>query len=150
MQFSSALKRTMYDFKNSFFPNFLLFHRAKYIFSKDMFCLYHFRAKFTVCLGNTVFSKNFVKSYQNCFGFFIMNVELVDEASESELVINDNWLVLFELIWDSDEIDSLQERLDSRVLDLVFSFCIWMRPVKWKNWAILNQSRLGKNNLVKR
>ena len=45
MQFSSALKRTMYDFKNSFFPNFLLIHRAKYIFSRDMFCLHHFRAK---------------------------------------------------------------------------------------------------------
>ena len=45
VQFSSALKRTMYDFKNSFFPNFLLNHRAKYIFSRDMFCLYHFRAK---------------------------------------------------------------------------------------------------------
>ena len=45
MQFSSALKRTMYDFKNSFFPNFLLIHRAKYVFSIDMFCLYHFRAK---------------------------------------------------------------------------------------------------------
>ena len=35
----------MYDFKNSFFPNFLLIHRAKYIFSRVMFCLYHFRAK---------------------------------------------------------------------------------------------------------
>ena len=45
VQFSSALKRTMYDFKNSFFSNFLLTHRAKYIFSRDMFCLYHFRAK---------------------------------------------------------------------------------------------------------
>ena len=44
-QFSSALKRTMYDFKNSFFPNFLLIYRAKYIFSRDMFCLYHFGAK---------------------------------------------------------------------------------------------------------
>ena len=37
MQFSSALKRTMYDLKNSFFPNFLLICRAKYIFSRDMF-----------------------------------------------------------------------------------------------------------------
>ena len=45
VQFSLALKRTMYDFKNSFFPDFLLIHRAKYIFSRDMFCLYHFRAK---------------------------------------------------------------------------------------------------------
>ena len=42
---SSALERTMYDFKNSFFPNFLLIHRAKYIFSIDMFCVYHFKAK---------------------------------------------------------------------------------------------------------
>ena len=41
----SAIKRTMYDFKNSFFPNFVFIHRAKYIFSRDMFCLYHFRAK---------------------------------------------------------------------------------------------------------
>ena len=38
-------QNTMYDFKNSFFPNFLLIHRAKYIFSRDMFYLYHFRAK---------------------------------------------------------------------------------------------------------
>ena len=45
MQFSSALKRTMYYFKNSSFPNFLLIHRARYIFSRDMICLYHFKAK---------------------------------------------------------------------------------------------------------
>ena len=42
VQFSSALKRTMNDFKNSFFPNFVFIPRAKYIFSRDMFCLYHF------------------------------------------------------------------------------------------------------------
>ena len=35
----------MYDFKNSFFPNFLSIHRAKYISSRAMFCLYHFGAK---------------------------------------------------------------------------------------------------------
>ena len=35
----------MYDFKNSFFLNFLLIHRAKYIFSGDMFCLPHFWAQ---------------------------------------------------------------------------------------------------------
>ena len=35
----------MYDFKNSIFPNLLLINRAKYIFSRDMFCLFHFRAK---------------------------------------------------------------------------------------------------------
>ena len=35
----------MYHFKNSFFPNSLIIHRAKYIFSIDMFCLYHFGAK---------------------------------------------------------------------------------------------------------
>ena len=40
-----ALKRTMYDFKNSFFFDFLLIQRAKYIFSRDMFCLYHFWTK---------------------------------------------------------------------------------------------------------
>ena len=40
-----GLQRTMYDFKTSFFLNFLLIHRAKYIFSRDMFSLYHFRAK---------------------------------------------------------------------------------------------------------
>ena len=45
VHFCSALKRTIYDFKNSFFPNFLLIYRAKYIFSRDMFYLYHFRAK---------------------------------------------------------------------------------------------------------
>ena len=35
----------MYDFKNSFFANVVVIHRAKYIFSKDMFCLYHIGAK---------------------------------------------------------------------------------------------------------
>ena len=35
----------MYDLKNSFFPIFLLIHRATYIFSRDMFWRYHFRAK---------------------------------------------------------------------------------------------------------
>ena len=40
----------MYDFKNSFFLNFLLIHIATYIFSRDMFCLYYFRAKIhSVC-----------------------------------------------------------------------------------------------------
>ena len=42
---SPALKRTMYEFKNYFFPNFLLIHKAKYIFSRDMFCICNFRAK---------------------------------------------------------------------------------------------------------
>ena len=45
MHFRWQLKRTMHDFKNSFVPNFLLIHRAKYIFSRDMFYLYHFGAK---------------------------------------------------------------------------------------------------------
>ena len=31
------LERTMYDFKNSLFTNFLLVHEAKYFFFKDMF-----------------------------------------------------------------------------------------------------------------
>ena len=39
------LERTMYDFKNSFSPAFVYIHRAKYIFSRDMFCLPHFWAK---------------------------------------------------------------------------------------------------------
>ena len=42
---NGKLKRTMYDFKNSFFPDLFCILRAKYIFSTDMFCLYHFRAK---------------------------------------------------------------------------------------------------------
>ena len=58
MQFSSALKRTMCHFKNFFFPNFLLIHSAKYIFSRDMFCLYHFRAKIHGVLSS-VASQNF-------------------------------------------------------------------------------------------
>ena len=39
------LKRTMYDFKNSFSFAVVYIHRAKYIFSRDMFCLPHFWAK---------------------------------------------------------------------------------------------------------
>ena len=39
------LERPMYDFKNSFSPAFVYIHRAKYIFSRDMFCLPHFGAK---------------------------------------------------------------------------------------------------------
>jgi len=35
----------MYDFKNSFFLAFIYIHRAKYIFSRDMFCPPHFWAK---------------------------------------------------------------------------------------------------------
>ena len=42
VQFSSALKSTMCDFKNSFYPNFVFINRVEYIFSKDLFCLYHF------------------------------------------------------------------------------------------------------------
>ena len=42
VQFSSALKRKMYDFKNSFFPNFVFISRVEYVFSEDMFCIYHF------------------------------------------------------------------------------------------------------------
>ena len=45
VHFSLALKWTIYNFKNSFFPNFLLIHRAKYILSRAMFCQYHYRAK---------------------------------------------------------------------------------------------------------
>ena len=39
------LKRPMYHFKNYFFPAFVYIHKAKYIFSRDMFCLPHFWAK---------------------------------------------------------------------------------------------------------
>ena len=39
------LQRPMCDFKNSFSPAFLYIHRAKYIFSRDMFRLPHFWAK---------------------------------------------------------------------------------------------------------
>ena len=39
------LRRPMYDFKNSFSPAFIYILRAKYNFSRDMFCLYHFWAK---------------------------------------------------------------------------------------------------------
>ena len=38
------LERTMYDFKNSFSPDFVYIQRAKYIFFRDMFCLSHFCA----------------------------------------------------------------------------------------------------------
>ena len=39
------LARPMYDFKNSFFLAFVHINRAKYIFSRDMFCLPHFWAE---------------------------------------------------------------------------------------------------------
>ena len=39
------LERPMYDFKNSFSLAFVYIHRAKFIFSRDMFCLPHFWAK---------------------------------------------------------------------------------------------------------
>ena len=39
------LERPMYDFKNSFSFAFVYIHRAKYIFSRDMFCLPYFWAK---------------------------------------------------------------------------------------------------------
>ena len=42
----------MYNFKNSFSPDFLTIHRAKHIFSRDMFCLYRFGAKIHGVPGN--------------------------------------------------------------------------------------------------
>ena len=39
------LERPMYNFKNSFSPAFVYIHRAKYVASRDMFCLPHFWAK---------------------------------------------------------------------------------------------------------
>ena len=45
MQFSLALKRTMYNFKISFFPNFILIQWAKYICPRDLFSPYHFKSK---------------------------------------------------------------------------------------------------------
>ena len=44
------LERQMYDFKNSFPPNFICIHRAKYIISRDMFCLIISEQKFIVWL----------------------------------------------------------------------------------------------------
>ena len=41
---SPALKRTMYEFKNFSSPAFSCQSRPKYIFSRDMFCLYYFWA----------------------------------------------------------------------------------------------------------
>ena len=38
-------KRTMCNLKNSFSPDFVYIHTEKYIFFRDMFCLYHFWAK---------------------------------------------------------------------------------------------------------
>ena len=58
VQFSSDLKRTIYDFKNSFFPNLVLIHRAKYIFS-DMLCLYHFWARIHGVVRKTMLANKF-------------------------------------------------------------------------------------------
>ena len=49
VQFSSALKRTMCDFKNSFVPNFVFINRVEYVFSKDIFCLYLFLRQNSRC-----------------------------------------------------------------------------------------------------
>ena len=38
-------ERPMYDLKNSFSSAFVYIHRAKYVFSRNMFCLPHFWAK---------------------------------------------------------------------------------------------------------
>ena len=43
---SPALKRTIYEFKNFSSPAFNCQSRPKYIFSRDMFSLYHFWAWF--------------------------------------------------------------------------------------------------------
>ena len=46
------LERPMYYFENSFSPAFVYIHWAKYIFSRDMFCLPHFWAKIHGVKGN--------------------------------------------------------------------------------------------------
>ena len=56
MQFSSALKRTIYNFKNSFFPNFVSIHRAKYIFPETCFAYTISEPKFTVWRGSILVS----------------------------------------------------------------------------------------------
>ena len=70
------LKRPMYEFKNSFSLAFVYIHRAKYIFSRDMFFLPHFWAKIhgVICTCRvktakrdaltTVMSVNFVRLLQ--------------------------------------------------------------------------------------
>ena len=84
MQFSPALKRTMYDFKNSFFPNFLFIHRAKYIFSRDMFCLYHFRAKIhSVPWIHRQLEVSFLKDLETVFFQNINNVSAMHVVCRS-------------------------------------------------------------------
>ena len=96
VQFSSALKRTMYNFKNSFFPNFLLIRRVKYIFSRDMFCLYHFKAKI-----------HGVDSHQNC----VTALELCFHGLNSEHVV-----VFLMFIW-------LKIKLDKQPWNEMSTWC---------------------------
>ena len=62
------LERPIYNFKNSFPPDFIYVHRAECIFSRDMFCLYHFRAM----IYKIVFAKTVVKISKVRTGFKIM------------------------------------------------------------------------------
>ena len=69
---SPALKRTMYKFKNFSSPAFNCQSRPKYIFSRDMFCLYHFWAwihgvsRLQNMLGSNISMQNLFK-YTFCF-----------------------------------------------------------------------------------
>ena len=55
------LERPMYNFKNSFSPAFVYIHRAKYIFSRDMFCLPHFGEKIHGVITKSEMSKMFAQ-----------------------------------------------------------------------------------------
>ena len=69
------LERPMYDFKNSFSPAFINIHRAKYIFSTDMFCLPHFWAKIHGVGGNALFCRmsQVQLHFRRNFSYLLMN-----------------------------------------------------------------------------
>ena len=87
VQCSSALKRTMYDIKNFFCLNFILISRVKYIFSRDMFCLYHFRAKIH---GVKYYLKltSLPMKCQNCYHnkSFILGGRVIAKVSETPFI----------------------------------------------------------------
>ena len=69
VQFSSALKRTMYNFKNSFPPAFVYIHRAKYIFFQRHVFTNPFLSKNSRCALSMVQNISKIADHKNIIAY---------------------------------------------------------------------------------
>ena len=81
------LERPMYDFKNSFSPDFVYIHRAKYIFPETYFAYTISEQKFMACSSSLNFCSEMVEA-KHVYGkniFCSMNVDKIREKRIFEI-----------------------------------------------------------------